>query len=137
MSDLQSNFFVNVIYWSLSDAFYFWINVFKQIYVHVYARNMIENTDSRSWFLQGHAWYTRLRRRWFGGCVLFKFWGESYVKPLSLHLMYKLYLTIDWNILFDTDYCGEFWRSTAYTSCRGGVRKACYQRKQVGHNICV
>ena len=145
-----------------------------------------------SWFLQGHAWYTRLRRRWFGGCVLLKFWGESYVKPLSLRLMYKLYLIMDcvvvwarwtmdigldssvvehltsnagvlglipgpaiyfhlyffvfvhsshpyynWNILFYTDYCGEFWRSTAYTSCRGGVRKACYQRKQVGHNICV
>lgn len=49
--------------------------------------------------------------------------------------MYKLYLIIDWNILFYTDYCGEFWRSTAYTSCRGGIRKACYQRKQVGHNI--
>ena len=37
-----------------------------------------------SWFLQGHAWYTRLRRRRFGGCVLPKFWGESYVKPFSL-----------------------------------------------------
>ena len=43
----------------------------------------------------------------------------------------------NWNILFYTDYCGEFWRSTAYTSCRGRIRKACYQRKQVGHNICV
>ena len=70
------------------------INVFTQIYVHVYASNM-RILILGSWFLQGHAWYTRLRRRWFGGCVLLKFWGESYVKPLSLRLMYKLYLIMD------------------------------------------